>query len=101
VFEGFADLPGHCGWLVAGDERRPVPAAPGSHADFYPAVLAALTGPPSGWQTAMPVDPWDAVAVAAVIDAARLSAERSGAVVPVSSPQGTAQHGKEMNSPGS
>ena len=77
VFEGFADAPGHCGWLVAGDKRRPVPRAPGSAEDFYAAVVAALAlpaGEPGARAAALPVDPWDAVHVAEVIDAARLSA---------------------------
>ena len=75
AFGGFDDEPGHCGWLVAGEQRTAVPAAPGSADDFYPAVLAALALPdPSGRQAAMPVDPADAVATAVVLDAARLSA---------------------------
>ena len=75
AFGGFDDEPGHCGWLLAGDSRTPVPAAPGSAADFYPAVLAALALPdPAARQAAMPVDPADAVATAVVLDASRLSA---------------------------
>jgi predicted dehydrogenase len=65
----------HEGWLVHGAERVPVPRAPGGHADFYRAVIRWLTvgGP-------VPVDPWDAVRTAAVLDAARVSA-REGRVV--------------------
>ncbi|MFP5345418.1 MAG: Gfo/Idh/MocA family protein [Actinomycetes bacterium] len=70
----FADLldesEAHCGWRVVGDQREPVPRPPVEHADFYRAVAAALHG-----DGAWPVDPWDAVHVLAVLDAARLSAE--------------------------
>jgi predicted dehydrogenase len=73
---GFENAPGCTGWLVAGEERRPVPTAPGGHGDFYPAVLAALAAPDAAArQAAMPVDPRDAVHVLAVLDAARLSAD--------------------------
>ena len=81
AFGGFDDADGCTGWLVAGDERAPVPTVPGGHGDFYPAVLAALAaGDPAARQAAMPVDPWDAVATAEVLDAARTSA-REGRVV--------------------
>jgi predicted dehydrogenase len=81
AFGGFEDLPGHCGWLVRGQEREPVPASPGGHGDFYPAVRAALAEPdPARQQAAMPVDPGDAVHVLDVIDAARRSAA-AGAVI--------------------
>ncbi|HEX2809564.1 MAG TPA: Gfo/Idh/MocA family oxidoreductase, partial [Kineosporiaceae bacterium] len=81
AFGGFDDEPGHCGWLVAGERRTPVPAAPGSARDFYPAVLAALALPdPAARQAAMPVDPQDAVATALVLDAARLSAAENRTV---------------------
>jgi predicted dehydrogenase len=65
----------HRGWFVAGDERRAVPREPGDWSDFYPAVVSMLRGdaPP-------PVDPWDAVAVLEVLDAAQRSA-REGVVV--------------------
>ncbi len=60
---------GHEGWLVRGDERVPVPRAPGGHPDFYRAVAAWVRdgGP-------VPVDPADAVLTARVLDAARVSA---------------------------
>lgn len=59
----------HGGWLVRGAERTPVPLAPGDHADFYRDVESWLRrGVPA------PVDPWDAVRTAAVLDAARESA---------------------------
>ncbi len=69
------DVPGCTGWLVAGQERRPVPTAPGGHGDFYPAVLSALgAADPAARQAAMPVDPADAVHVLDVLDAGRRSA---------------------------
>ncbi len=83
AFGGFDDPPGATGWLVAGSDRSPVPTAPGGIEAFYPAVLAALALPdPAARQAAMPVDPADAVHVADVLDAARLSA-RERAVVDV------------------
>ncbi|GIG27451.1 Gfo/Idh/MocA family oxidoreductase [Cellulomonas marina] len=59
----------HEGWLVRGAERTPVPRAPGGHVDLYHAVERWVrgTGP-------VPVDPWDAVATARVLDAAVVSA---------------------------
>lgn len=71
------DVPGgpHGGWLVQGAGRTPVPLAPGEHADFYRGVVAWLRE-----GAAAPVDPWDAVRTAAVLDAARESA-RTGEVV--------------------
>ena len=59
----------HRGWLVRGEDREPVPRAPGSWSDFYPAVAAMVRdgAPP-------PVDPAEAVAVLEVLDAARRSA---------------------------
>ncbi len=62
----------HLGWLVRGSEREPVAALPGGQADFYRDVARALSS--ADPQTAMPVDPRDAVHVLAVIDAARVSA---------------------------
>jgi len=57
------------GWLVRGAERIPVPRAEGGHADFYRAVVdwLGIGGP-------VPVDPWDAVRTAVVLDAAGESA---------------------------
>jgi predicted dehydrogenase len=78
TYDDLADLDDqHCGWLVAGTERTPVPRAAGSAVDFYTAVAQALAtaGP-------MPVDPHDAVHVLQVLDAARLSAHE-GVVVPL------------------
>lgn len=67
--------PGFEGWLVRGDERTPVPRAPGGHADLYRDVVRWVTdgGPP-------PVDPWDAVRTARVLDAALVSARERRAV---------------------
>ncbi len=75
AFGGFDDPPGCTGWLVAGEERTAVPTVSGGPGDFYPAVVAALGhADPAARQAGMPVDPWDAVATAEVLDAARLSA---------------------------
>ena len=63
------DADGCTGWLVQGERRFPVRTAPGEQADFYRQVHAWLRegGP-------VPVDPWDAVHTAEVLDAARVSA---------------------------
>lgn len=63
------------GWLVRGDERTPVLRTPGGHADYYRVVEAWVRhdGP-------VPVDPWDAVATARVLDAAVLSAREDRVV---------------------
>lgn len=73
--------PDEHGWFVRGDEVRPVPVGPGGHADVYRALARWLAqdGP-------VPVDPWDAVHVAAVLDAARESA-RNGVRVEVVQPR--------------
>lgn len=57
------------GTLHRGDEREPVPSERGRWDQFYEQLAAAVrgTGP-------VPVDPWDAVATATVLDAARRSA---------------------------
>jgi predicted dehydrogenase len=79
AYRDFADPdPDSCGWFVAGEDRTPVPRAPGSHADFYRAVAAAVRG-----QGPVPVDPRDAVHVLDVLDAARRSdAEHAVVEVP-------------------
>lgn len=64
--------PGMAGWLVRGAESSPVPTSPGEHADFYRSVSRWIHN-----DAPVPVDPWDAVRTAAVLDAARRSA-RSG-----------------------
>ena len=76
-FDVLTGGPGTEGQLVRGDQVEPVVRAPGSHADFYRAVgrWLAAGGP-------VPVDPWDAVRTAAVLDAARRSA-RDGRREPV------------------
>jgi scyllo-inositol 2-dehydrogenase (NADP+) len=63
------DTSGHDGILGADEQVEVVPTLPGAYEDFYAGVVAALAGdaPP-------PVDPWDAVAVLEVIEAARRSA---------------------------
>jgi predicted dehydrogenase len=63
------DLTEKSGMIGAGDDVRPVPTEPGDYRRFYEGVVAALRGtaPP-------PVDPSDAVAGLAVIEAARRSA---------------------------
>jgi predicted dehydrogenase len=74
----------HLGWLVHGDgDPEPVARVAGDQADFYREVAAALRQ--SDPQSAMPVDPRDAVHALAVIDAARTSAT-SGRVVEVVTP---------------
>ena len=72
-WSGQSDLDAdHCGWLYAGAERTPVPRRTSAQSDYYRAVAAALAAPDP--QAAMPVDPWDAVHVLAVVDAARAAA---------------------------
>lgn len=76
--------PDHCGWLVRGDVREPVPVVRSSQADFYRALGVALESGTS--QRGMPVNPWESVHALSVIDAARVSAAEDR-VVPVRSPQ--------------
>jgi predicted dehydrogenase len=61
--------PERWGHLLRGDVSEPVPSARGSWDLFYPAFAAAVRG-----EQPVPVNPWDAVATAAVLDAARASA---------------------------
>ncbi|MEU7305228.1 Gfo/Idh/MocA family oxidoreductase [Streptomyces sp. NPDC007206] len=63
------------GQVLRGAHAEPVPSARGAWDLFYPAFAAAVRG-----TGAVPVDPWDAVATATVLDAARASA-RSGQAV--------------------
>lgn len=66
---------GHEGWLVRGAERIPVPRVDGAHVDFYRAVGTWIrTGGP------VPVDPWDAVRTAEVLEDAVLSAREERVV---------------------
>jgi predicted dehydrogenase len=67
---GFGDEPAaHGGKLGAGEDIERVPTEPGAYRRFYEAVVAAVRGtaPP-------PVDPRDAIAGLAVIEAAREAA---------------------------
>jgi predicted dehydrogenase len=57
------------GRIHRGGAGEPVPSVPGAWNTFYPAFAAAVRG-----QGPVPVDPWDAVATASVLDAARRSA---------------------------
>lgn len=75
----------HAGWLYRGDEREPVAREPSSQADLYRAVAAALAADDP--QAAMPVDPWDAVHVLAVVDAARTSTREERVVTVVDPPR--------------
>ena len=78
IFSDLRDDEGNAGWLYRGDEREPVARQQSRQADFYRAVAQALeSDDPVG---NMPVDPRDAVHTAAVIDAARVSAEGSRVV---------------------
>lgn len=73
IFSDLRDDDGCAGWVYRGDERQPVVRQQSHQADFYRAVAQALASEdPVG---NMPVDPRDAVHTAAVIDAARASAE--------------------------
>ncbi len=65
------------GHLHRGDLSEPVPSARGSWDLFYPAFAAAVRG-----ERPVPVDPWDAVATAAVLAAARASARTAQVVRP-------------------
>lgn len=85
VIGELADVEGHCGWFYRGPrDRAPVPRVAGSPVDYYRGVAAALGLLPdvAAAQAAMPVDPVDAVHVAAVIDAARVSAVEGRLVAP-------------------
>jgi predicted dehydrogenase len=73
--------PEHCGWVYRGSAREPVPRVGADQADFYRAVSSALRSDDP--QAAMPVDPWDAVHTAAVIDAARCAAAEERVVTVV------------------
>ncbi|MDF5758124.1 Gfo/Idh/MocA family oxidoreductase [Spongiactinospora sp. TRM90649] len=67
---GFGDEPPErWGVVRAGDESRRVPTEPGAYLAFYEGVVAALRE-----GAAPPVDPADAVAALAVLEAARASA---------------------------
>jgi predicted dehydrogenase len=72
-----AEPPQRWGLLVRGDTAEPVPSAHGAWNLFYPAFAAAVRG-----TQPVPVDPWDAVATAAVLDAARTSAQSAQVISP-------------------
>ena len=57
------------GWLQQGDQQVPVPSERGRWDTFYPAFAAAVRG-----EAPLPVDPWESVMAAQVLDAARVSA---------------------------
>ncbi len=65
------------GRLYTAGGAAAVPSERGAWDTFYPAVAAAIRG-----RGTTPVDPWDAVATARVLDAARESAA-SGRVITV------------------
>lgn len=69
--------PERWGRLLRGSTAEPVPSARGAWDLFYPAFAAAVRG-----TQPVPVDPWDAVATAAVLDAARASARTRQVVRP-------------------
>jgi predicted dehydrogenase len=69
--------PERWGHLLRGDTAEPVPSARGAWNMFYPAFADAVRG-----TQPVPVDPWDAVATAAVLDAARTSARTARVVRP-------------------
>jgi predicted dehydrogenase len=71
--------PQRWGRLHRGGSAEPVPSARGAWDLFYPAFAAAVRG-----AGPVPVDPRDAIATAAVLDAARASA-RTGQVVKLGS----------------
>ena len=72
-----AEPPERWGHLLRGDGAKAVPSAHGAWNLFYPAFAAAVRG-----TQPVPVDPWDAVATAAVLDAARTSAHTAQVVSP-------------------
>ncbi len=57
------------GTLGVGDRLDPVPTVPGAYETFYTSLVAALGG-----RGPAPVDPWDAVRVLEILEAARLAA---------------------------
>jgi hypothetical protein len=69
--------PERWGHVRRGDAEEPVPSARRAWDLFYPAFAAAVRGAQS-----VPVNPWDAVATAAVLDAARTSARTAQLVTP-------------------
>lgn len=76
-FDALSPGEGMAGWLVRGAETNPIPTAPGTHADYYRAVTRWIR---DGERA--PVNPWDAVATAAILDAAQRSARTGKAEIP-------------------
>jgi predicted dehydrogenase len=72
--------PERWGHIQRGDTKEPVPSERGAWNLFYPAFAEAVRG-----TRPVPVDPWDAVATAAVLDAARASARTTQVVTPAES----------------
>jgi predicted dehydrogenase len=72
-----AEPPERWGHLLRGETAEPVPSARGAWNLFYPAFAAAVRG-----TQPVPVDPWDAVATAVVLDAARTSARTAQVEIP-------------------
>jgi predicted dehydrogenase len=72
-----AEPPERWGHLRRGDKTEPVPSVHGAWNLFYPAFAEAVRG-----AGPVPVDPRDAVATAAVLDAARASARAARVVSP-------------------
>lgn len=72
-----AEPPERWGHLFRDGRAEPLSSERGAWDLYYPAVAAAVRG-----EGPMPVDPWDAVASATVLDAARTSA-RTGEIVMV------------------
>jgi predicted dehydrogenase len=70
-----AEPPERWGHVMRGDAAELSPSAHGAWNLVYPAFAAAVRG-----TQPVPVDPWDAVATAAVLDAARTSV-RTGQVI--------------------
>lgn len=79
--------PGDAGWgrqppsqdgtIGVGDRLTVVPTLPGAYQDFYAMLVDALDG-----RGPLPVDPWDAVRVVEILDAARQAAIEGRRVVP-------------------
>lgn len=64
------------GWLERGGRRERVASVPGDWQQFYKLLQKAVDG-----QGRNPVDPYEAVAAATVLDAARLSADQGRVIV--------------------
>lgn len=72
------------GRLYVAGKAEPLRSEHGAWDEFYPAVARAVRG-----QGPVPVDPWDAVATATVLDAARASAAQRRVVSCEISPEGS------------